>query len=98
MKRELPLHAFAGDDAADGEHLLRARTAASDHDAGENLNPLLFAFKNLRVNVDGVADFELRNVLTFLEAALFDESENLVRPKVLAALEREIEKRKDADG
>ena len=48
----------------------RARAAAGDHHAVENLDALLLAFQNSRVHVDRVADLELGDF--GLQAALFD--------------------------
>ena len=54
----------------------RARAAAGDHHAVENLDPLLLAFQNPRVHVDRVADLELGNL--GLQAALFDQFQDLL--------------------
>ena len=58
VEGELPLHPLALHDAADGEHLAGAGAAAGDHDAAEDLDPLLLAFEDAAVDVDRVADLE----------------------------------------
>jgi len=62
VQRERSLDAFAADQATNGEHLAHAFALAGDDDAGEDLHALFFAFENLLVDFDGVADFELGHV------------------------------------
>ena len=76
MQRKLPLHAFARDDPAHGEHLAAARPAAGDDHAVEDLDAFLLSFEDARVNVDGVADGEC--VWLGLEARGFDMGKDLL--------------------
>ena len=64
MIRERSLDPFPGDDASDGEHLARPTTPATDDDSVKNLDSLFVAFLNLRVNIDGVADFKHERIGT----------------------------------
>ena len=51
VDRECSFDAFAGNDAADGEHFTGSLTSTSDHNATEDLDAFLVAFKNSSVNV-----------------------------------------------
>ncbi len=73
---ELAFDALALHDAADGEHLTRARTAPRDDHAGEDLNAFLVAFENAAVDVHGIADLEGGDFR--LQAGLFDLLEQLL--------------------
>src|SRR5690606_34971910 len=64
------------DDTADGEHFATARTAAGNDHAVEDLNSLFLTFENSSVNVDGVADLELRHF--GLQRAFFDKLKGLL--------------------
>jgi hypothetical protein len=63
VKGEDSLDADILDDAADDDHLIDAAALAGEKDALENLGALLLAFDNANVDVKGVADVELREVL-----------------------------------
>src|SRR5262249_21134305 len=60
MERELALHAFAGNDAADGEHFPGTAARAGDDRSAKNLDSLILAFENSRVDIHRVTDGELR--------------------------------------
>ena len=59
---ENALDAFAVADAADGEHLVQAVAAAANHYPGKNLDTFLVPFDDSLVNIDDIADLELRRV------------------------------------
>src|SRR5262245_44870533 len=61
MDREDSFDSLALDDAADGKHLIDARAATRDHAAGKHLDALLLAFKDALVDIDLVANLELRD-------------------------------------
>ena len=48
----------------------------TDHDAFENLNPLLVAFLDQRVNTNTVTGTKIRKVLTLIRLVDFDEKLN----------------------
>jgi len=76
MERELSLDPLAGDNSADREHLARARSVTCNHDAGEDLDALFFAFQNSGVDIDGIADIKFWRI--FVEARLLDVIHNLL--------------------
>ncbi len=76
VQRKLSLDAFAADDPPHHEHLARARAAAGDHHAVEDLNAFLLTFENSGVHVDRVANLEVGNL--GLQAALFDQFQGLL--------------------
>src|SRR5690606_883192 len=55
VHREGPLDSFAGHNAANRERLPGSAAPHCDHDAGEDLDPLLVAFQNPCMHIDGVA-------------------------------------------
>jgi len=63
MQRINALDAFIIHDAADGKRLVDSAALAHDDGAGKHLDALLVAFNDARVNIDGIADVELRNIL-----------------------------------
>src|SRR5436190_16621364 len=75
MNQERAFDAFALHDAADDERLPHAASFAGDHNARENLDAFLFAFKNALVDVDLIADVESAGV--FLHLRLFDDLHKL---------------------
>ena len=62
MDGEFPLDPFPLDDAADGKRLAGAAAGPGDHDAGINLHACLFAFENVAVDVNRVANLKMRNL------------------------------------
>jgi len=85
MEWEFALDAFAGDDSPDSEHLAEAAAASGDHRAAEDLDSLVLAFQDAGVDIDRVADIELRRLggelllLDQLSAVLlFDELDDVV--------------------
>ena len=76
VDRKDALDALAADDAADGEHLAGAGSAASEDDPRENLDALFGAFQNSAVDIDGIADFKLQWVRS--QVFVFDLLDELV--------------------
>lgn len=76
VEGEHTLNAFAIGDTADGEGLAEAGTIAGDHDAGEDLDTLLVTFDHSRVNFDGIAGAEFRDIL--FDLVLLDLRDDLV--------------------
>ena len=60
VERENTFDAFVIHNAADGERLVDAVPFFHDHGAGENLDTFLVPFDNSLVDIDNVADIELR--------------------------------------
>src|SRR6478752_742298 len=58
VQRKLALDAFAGNNATHREHLAAAAAGTGDHRTAEDLNALIFAFKNSRMHIDRIADCE----------------------------------------
>ena len=73
---ERTLDAFVGDDAAHGDHFMHATSGARQKHALEDLDALLVTFDDLVVDVDRVADGELRQVSLVLELAGNDAFEH----------------------
>src|SRR6478735_7653988 len=63
VQREHALHAFAVGNLAHGESGVHAGAAAGDHDAGEDLDPLLVAFLHAAMDLNAVTDVELGDIL-----------------------------------
>jgi hypothetical protein len=70
MQREDALDALIVDDPADGEGRVDAPAFARDDRAGEYLRPLFVAFFDPAVDIDDVADLEMRD--TGLETLAFN--------------------------
>jgi hypothetical protein len=76
VERELSLDTFTSHNTTDDEHFTRTGSAASDHGAAENLDPLFAAFLDLGVNVDRVTDPKFVNL--FLKEGTLDRLEDLL--------------------
>ena len=68
---EFTFHTFTCNDTSYRERLVHAESSSGNHGSSENLDSFFFAFQNLRVNVDRIADVKLRR--RFSEAALVDQ-------------------------
>src|SRR5699024_3651781 len=67
VNQECPLDADAvGGHAANGDVLVDATAAAPDYDTLEHLDTLAVTLDHLRVNANGIAGAELRNILELL--------------------------------
>ncbi len=75
MQREDPLDAFVADHAAYGKSLVDAAALASYDGAAEYLRSHLFTLLDAAAHVDGIANFEVRNL--FLEALAFNSVQQL---------------------
>lgn len=70
VQRKDSLNAFVIHDSADCECLVDASAFAGDDGAGEYLDSLFVALDDSTMYVDGVSDFEMRNLV--LQAFTFD--------------------------
>src|SRR6266446_8503977 len=76
MKRENAFDTFAVGNAPHGECFVKPAPFAANHDAGENLNPLLVALHHSRVHADAIAHGKLRSIALLL--LFFDGVNNAV--------------------
>ena len=76
MQGEYALNAIAERDTADGEGFTDVGSVLGDHDAGKHLDTLGGSFNDLGVNLDGIADLEVRYFV--FQLLLFDSIDNLV--------------------
>src|SRR5262249_39147417 len=73
-------------DAADSEHLAHALAAAGNDHAVEDLDAFLLPFQDALVDIDGVADLELRN-LFFKRGFLHQGNQSILHgPHLLSSL------------
>jgi len=63
VQRENTLNTFAVGNLAHGERGVHAGTTTSHHDASENLDALFATFNNAAMNLHGVSDIEIGDVL-----------------------------------
>jgi hypothetical protein len=63
VEREYALDAFAVGNLADGEGGVHAGTATGENDASEDLDALFTTFNNPAMDLHGVADVEIGDVL-----------------------------------
>jgi hypothetical protein len=63
VDREYALHAFAVGNLADSESGVHSGTAAGDHEAGEDLDTLFATFNNAAMDLHGISDIELGDIL-----------------------------------
>lgn len=70
VKREDAFDTFAAYHPAYGEHFIDPTSLAGDYRAVKNLDTFLLAFFDLVVDVNDIADFEIRHV--FFQALAFD--------------------------
>ncbi len=73
VKREDTLDTFAAYHPAYGEHFIDPTSLAGDYRAVKDLDTFLLAFFDLVVDVNDIADFEIRHV--FFQALGFDSVE-----------------------
>lgn len=66
VKRVDTFYALAGGDFADGESFLDAGAFAANDDACEDLDAFFVAFANFAMDLDAVANFEGREIGSFL--------------------------------
>jgi len=69
IQREDTLDTLVSDDPPDDESFVNSPSFTRDYGPGEYLNPLLAAFLDLAMNINGIAHFEMWNV--FPEAFAF---------------------------
>src|SRR5438552_14718282 len=76
MKRENAFDTFAVGNTPHGDCFVKPAPFAANHDAGENLNPLLVALHHSRVHADAIAHGKLRSIALLLP--FFDGVNNAV--------------------
>src|SRR5438445_12766145 len=76
MKRENAFDTFAVGNTPHGECFVKPAPFAANHDAGENLNPLLVPLHHSRVHADAIAHGKLRSIALLL--LFFDGVNNAV--------------------
>lgn len=70
MQGKDSFYAFIADDAADGKKAVHTAASARYHCAGKDLDTLFIAFFDFAVDVNGIADFKMRNI--FLKTFIFN--------------------------